>query len=92
MYDSRVPASIAHAQDARSAGLRTFDLAPEEDLLWRNLRAGFGLRPKTPLVGMTRWSDWTVLRGALEPMGWRVHREVMVEPSHRVTMFAWTMA
>jgi hypothetical protein len=79
IHDSRIPESVAFAAEARASGVRTFDIAEEEARLWRNARAGFTLARGASLVGMTRWSDWTILRGALEAQGRRVRREVRLD-------------
>lgn len=79
IYDSRISESLAFATEARGARLRTFDIAEEEARLWRNVRAGFRLPVGVQLVGLTRWSDWTILRGALESQGRRMRREIRLD-------------
>jgi hypothetical protein len=79
IYDSRILESLAFAHEARAGRLRVFDIGHEEAQLWRNARAGFGLAPGGDVVGLTRWSDWNVLRGALEAKGLRMRREVRLD-------------
>lgn len=44
--------------------------------------------------GLSRWSDWTALRGALEERGLRLEQETRVAGplSGRDHLFRWTMA
>jgi hypothetical protein len=77
IYDRRIPESVAFAAEAKAAGARLFDIAEEEARHWRNVRGGL----RAPLVGLTRWSDWTILRGALEAQRLRVHREIRLDYS-----------
>jgi hypothetical protein len=75
VYDSRVAESALFAAEAQASGARPFDIAHEEAAHWRGVRAGLA----GPLIGLTRWSDWTILRGALEAQGRRVRSEVRLD-------------
>jgi hypothetical protein len=77
IYDSRIPESAAFAAEAKAAVARLFDIADEEARRWRNIRSGL----RAPLIGLTRWSDWTILRGALEAQRLRVRREIRLDYS-----------
>lgn len=101
IYDSTLQASVDYVRRALDTGLPCFDLQQEELQLWRNARNGFGAAPGTPIAGLTLWSDWLVVRGALEPLGWRVRHEVHLDelqgghnprPGQKSALFAWSMA
>lgn len=79
VYDSRSPESAAFARQARAAGARLFDMVDEDAASWRNARAALGLAPRATVIGMTGWSDWTLLRGFLEERGFRVQHEMRVD-------------
>jgi hypothetical protein len=57
IYDSRVPESVVFA--SRRAGAR-LDLAGQHGTRWRDLRAAL---PAGPIVGLTGWSDFVLVRG-----------------------------
>lgn len=86
VFDSRIPESAAFA--ATQGALRQIDLAAGLEAGWREL--GDPAR----VVGLTRWSDWTVLRGALEEKGLRAGHEARspAPMSGRDHLFRWTMA
>jgi hypothetical protein len=67
VYDSRLPES------ASFAGERGIDLARTSLREAQDLLAGAGR-----IEGLTRWSDWTVLRGLLEDEGLRRTAETRV--------------
>jgi hypothetical protein len=83
VFDSRLPESLAFA---RAQGGRVLDIAREPALLWRNLRNPL---PPGRIVGMTRWSDLVLVRGALEDQGRRMRSQ---SQSGRHTPFVWEMA
>lgn len=85
VFDSRIPESVAFA--ATQAGVQTIDLAQSVDAGWRKL--GDPAR----VTGLTRWSDWTALRGALEEKGLRMTQELRAAAplSGRDHLFRWTM-
>jgi len=85
MFDSRIPESVAFA--ATHAGLRTIDLADGTEAAWRTLGQ------PSDVAGLTRWSDWTALRGALEEQGLRVVQEARASAplSGRDHLFRWSM-
>lgn len=86
IFDSRIAESVAFA--ATQAGLRRLDLADGTEATWRALG-----NPQR-VTGLTRWSDWTAVRGALEEQGLRLSEEVRAAAplSGRTHLFRWTMA
>lgn len=86
IFDSRIPESRAFA--ATQAGPRSIDLAQGTEAAWRAL----GMPSR--VTGLTRWSDWTALRGALEEQGLRAEMESRASApmSGRDHLFRWTMA
>ncbi len=76
IYDSRITESRYFAGHAAQQGLRLFDIAGQDDALWRDARAGFGRKPREEVIGLTRWTDWVNLRGLLNEQGLRLTREV----------------
>lgn len=57
VYDSRLPASRAFAQ---SYDAPLLDVAHEHGSRWRGARARL---PEGRIVGLTRWSDFVLMRG-----------------------------
>lgn len=86
VFDSRIPESVAFA--SAQAGFRHLDLAQGTEHAWR------ALGNPQHVTGLTRWSDWTALRGALEEQGLRLSEETRVAAplSGRTHLFRWTMA
>jgi hypothetical protein len=83
VYDSRLPES------ASFAGERGIDLART------SLREAHGLLAGAVRIeGLTRWSDWTVLRGLLESQGLRRTAETRVGAplSGHDGLLRWSMA
>ncbi|WP_298286808.1 hypothetical protein [Novosphingobium sp.] len=85
VFDSRIPESVAFA--ATQNGAEQVDLAQGAENAWRALNF-----PRA-VTGLTRWSDWTALRGALEEQGLRLGEEMRVASplSGRTHLFRWTM-
>lgn len=85
IFDSRIPESVAFS--LMQPGMRTLDLAQGTEATWRALG-----RP-TRVTGLTRWSDWTALRGALEEHGLRADKEIRAAAplSGRDHLFRWSM-
>jgi hypothetical protein len=84
VYDSRLPESCAFAQHAAAAGVALVDVADADQTRWRTLRAA----PKQGrIIGLTRWSDYVVARGALEDQRKRLRSEI----AHGA-LFLWDMA
>lgn len=83
VYDSRLPES------ASFAGGRGIDLARISLREAHGLLAGAGR-----VEGLTRWSDWTVLRGLLEEQGLRRTAETRVGAplSGHDGLLRWSMA
>ena len=75
IYDGRVGESREFAREAAAAGARLLDIADAEETGWRIVRNGV----RGSIIGLTRWSDWTILRGALEAQGRRVRRELRLD-------------
>ncbi|MBU6206634.1 MAG: hypothetical protein KGQ42_02985 [Alphaproteobacteria bacterium] len=80
VYDSRIPLSRLLASGSGDA----IDIAPQHGRLWRDLRSS---SPQGRVVGVTRWSDYVVVRGCLEARGKRVRAEVL-----RGDLIHWEMA
>ncbi len=85
IFDSRIPESLAFA--STQVGLRSIDLAQGTEAAWR------ALGNPSHVTGLTRWSDWTVLRGALEEQGLRADKESRTSAplSGREHLFRWSM-
>lgn len=85
VFDSRIPESVAFA--AMQAGVQTIDMADGVEAGWRRLG------DPAKVTGLTRWSDWTALRGALEEKGLRMADEARAAAplSARDHLFRWTM-
>ncbi len=86
IFDSRIPESVAFA--ATQTGQRTIDLAKGTEAAWR------ALGNPSRVDGLTRWSDWTALRGALEEQGLRAKDDARAPAplSGRDHLFRWSMA
>lgn len=86
VFDSRIAESVAFA--VAQAGAKTIDMAHGAEAGWR------ALGDPGRVTGLTRWSDWTALRGALEEKGLRTIDEVRAAAplSGRDHLFRWTMA
>lgn len=85
VFDSRIPESRALA--AAHPGSRCVNL--EQGLA--TVRHVLG-RPQA-VIGLTRWSDWTALRGLFEEQGLRLEEEMRAPSplSSRTHLFRWTM-
>ena len=85
IFDSRIPESLAFA--TMQAGQRSIDLAHGTEAAWR------ALGTPSRVMGLTRWSDWTALRGALEEQGLRTDKEARATApvSGRDHLFRWSM-
>ncbi len=87
IVDSRRPAGRSFI--AGQPGARVIDIAAMHD--WAEVRAFVtdGARVR----GLTRWSDWTLLRGVLQDKGLRMHTEVQVSPASTGdgALFLWEM-
>ena len=65
IVDERLPAGRSLAREARSAGIRTVSVGVRETRMWHDARSGFGLARDEAAIGLTGWTDWTLLRPAL---------------------------
>lgn len=83
IFDSRLPETVAFA---KAQGVRSIDLAHEHGTFWRGLR---GALPDGRVVGMTRWSDLVLVRGALEEKGKRLRHQSQKTLN---APFMWEMA
>ena len=87
--DSRRPAWRGFIAD--HSGARVIDIAAVHAVDWAEVRAF--VPAGTHVRGLTRWSDWTLLRGVLQDKGLRVHTETRVDPasSGDGALFLWEM-
>jgi hypothetical protein len=69
VYDSRIPRSVAFA---RSIAAERLDLASQDAKHWRALRQDL---PPGRVVGLTRWSDYVLVRGFAEEQRKRLKSE-----------------
>ncbi len=85
VFDSAIAESVAFA--ATQGGSRSINL--EDAGILRRIALG----DPRHVTGLTRWSDWTALRGLLEERGLRMTEEVRVPGrlSGRDHLFRWTM-
>ncbi|HWU02638.1 MAG TPA: hypothetical protein VN222_07875, partial [Novosphingobium sp.] len=89
VFDSRIPESLDFA--SRQPGAARIDMAQLHADGWAMLR---GKWPEYGAIdGMTRWSDWVVLRGELEARGLRASAENRSSAplSGRDHLFRWAM-
>jgi len=86
VFDSRIPESSAFAAAT--------SVEPALDIALGLVGARNSLGKAQIVTGLTRWSDWTVIRGLLEAQGLRLKEEVrLASPlSGRTHLFRWTMA
>ncbi|WP_062346617.1 twin-arginine translocation signal domain-containing protein [Novosphingobium sp. CCH12-A3] len=85
VFDSRIPESAAFA--AAKDTQRAIDLALGAADVARAIKF-----PQV-VTGLTRWSDWTALRGVMEAQGLRLSEEIRAAAplSGRTHLFLWTM-
>lgn len=85
VFDSGIAESVAFA--ATQNAFRSFDLGDG------GVTGGLALGEPRQVTGLTRWSDWTALRGLLEEKGLRMTEETRVPGrlSGRDHLFRWTM-
>ncbi len=85
VFDSGIAESVAFA--ATQNGSWSIDLGD------RGVMGGIALGTPCHVTGLTRWSDWTALRGLLEEKGLRTTEEIRVPGrlSGRDHLFRWTM-
>ncbi len=90
--DSRLPESRLFAAAQRRKGIRIVDVAKGDRALWTLARQE--LAATGPVIGMTGWSDWVVLRGLMEERGKRLTRETRIphKGARMATPFEWAMA
>ncbi|MBD3729327.1 MAG: hypothetical protein IE933_06430 [Sphingomonadales bacterium] len=92
VHDSRLAESPAFL--AAHPATRRFDIAGEAAQQWRGLRGdGLARMARGPVSGLTRWSDWVQLRGALEAQGLRLASERILRPTagFRHDLVLWAM-
>jgi hypothetical protein len=80
VYDGRLPQSRAWSNRYSSPAI---DVAHEHAHFWRNLRGGL---PAGPVVGLTRWSDFVLVRTLLQEKGLRLRTQ-----ARRGDLFQWEM-
>jgi hypothetical protein len=88
IFDSRIPESLAFAQNAAAK----IDVAALDASLWAALRGD--LEGASAVSGLTGWTDWIVARGFLEERGLRLTSESRVGAplSGKAHLFKWKMA
>jgi len=86
LFDPAVQEARALAGAAN--GPRLVAVAGDPMRLWRQKLAG----NTGPIRGITRWSDYLVLRGLAEEQGLRVRREEQVETAGGPMILDWSMA
>ncbi len=89
VHDSRIPESRAFAETCK--GLLRINLAEKNEARLQSLRA-LGPNPG-PVIGVTGWNDWVMVRGLLEEKGLRLVSEAPVPApvSGKAHLFAWEM-
>ncbi len=85
VFDSKIAESVAFV--ATQNGSRSIDLGDG------GVMGGIPQGNPRYVTGLTRWSDWIVLRGLLEERGLRTTEEIRVSGrlSGRDHLFRWTM-
>jgi hypothetical protein len=78
--DSRLPESLVLA---RKLDLKILDIASENENMWASLRH---FSHAGDVSGLTRWSDWVLIRGMLEEKGKRVRQQTRIGG-----LFYWRM-
>ena len=84
--------AISRALGLRTPGAHVIDIAAAHENFWAEVR---GCRPRGAGVrGLTGWSDWVLLRGALQDKGLRVRAETPIDPARtsHAALFLWHMA
>jgi Ni,Fe-hydrogenase III small subunit len=76
VYDSRIARSAAFAQGHAA---QRMDIASEGARRWRALR---DVLPEGPVIGLTKWSDYVLVRGFAEEQRKRLKREQRVGDLH----------
>ncbi len=85
IYDGRLAASRFAAAQGKAASC--IDVASCDDERWVSLRSL--KRGQKRVEGLTRWSDWVIVRGYLEEAGLRAQREDMLSEGR---LISWEMA
>jgi hypothetical protein len=85
VFDSRIPESAAFAASQSAAEMI--------DLAHGTAEGARAINFPRAVTGVTRWSDWTALRGILEAQGLRLSKETRAAAplSGRTHLFRWTM-
>jgi hypothetical protein len=92
IFDSRIAESRAFASRMKASGARLFDVAEQDQSLWREARGGFGLFKRSSVAGLTRWSDWVAVSSLLAEQGHRVKSHEKVRTAAHQGLFSWSMA
>ena len=71
-----------------SFGQRLLALEGDPVRLWRDSLADHA----GPLSGLTRWSDFLILRGLAAEKGLRIRREDHLRPDGEAMLVSWTAA
>jgi formate dehydrogenase assembly factor FdhD len=88
VYDSRIAESRAFAET--QGGHPAIDIADAHADLWRKVR---DVAQHGRVDGLTGWSDWVMVRGALQDKGLRLSAEQRAGSplSGHAHLFRWTM-
>jgi hypothetical protein len=92
IFDSRIPESRAFANQMQGRGARLFDVAGQDQSLWREAREGFGLTSRSSVAGMTRWSDWVPVSSLLAERGHRTQSHEKQQVASHPGLFSWRMS
>jgi hypothetical protein len=92
IFDSRIAESRAFASRMKASGARLFDVASQDQSLWREARGGFGLAKRSRVAGLTRWSDWVAVSSLLAEQGHRAKSHEKVRTAAHQGLFSWSMA
>jgi hypothetical protein len=91
IFDSRILESRAFATQMQGRGAHLFDVADQDQSLWREARSGFGLTARSSVAGMTRWSDWVAISSLLAERGYRTNAHEKMRGVSHTGLFTWEM-
>ncbi|WP_157083135.1 hypothetical protein [Novosphingobium lentum] len=88
VYDSRIAESRAFA--SAQTGFPAIDIGDAHETLWRSIR---DVAHHGRVDGLTGWSDWVAVRGALQGKGLRLVAEQRAAAplSGHAHLFRWSM-
>ena len=91
IYDPAAAPAAAFAAHAKTRGARALGVSGDLDIR-AAARRGFDLASGERVVGLTRWADWTALRGALAETGRRPRFELRVDCTDAAGEHPWPRA